>query len=98
MLRIQMGLFLLSALGFAAAAEDSATVLARAKTASGAARWDAIRSWHGDGTITSGGLSGEYQVTVDMTGIRSVDSYRLGSVDGAEGFDGTRAWERDPGG
>jgi len=98
MLRIQMGLFLLSALGFAAAAEDSATVLARAKTASGAARWDGIRSWHGDGTITSGGLSGEYQVTVDMTGVRSVDSYRLGSVDGAEGFDGTRAWERDPGG
>jgi len=54
MLRISMGLFLLSALGFAAAAEDSATVLARAKTASGAARWDGIRSWHGDGTITSG--------------------------------------------
>lgn len=79
-------------------AQDAASVLARAKAASGGERWDAAKSWHGDGTFSSGGLSGDYHATVDLLGGRSVDSYRLGSVEGAEGYDGKLGWERDPDG
>jgi hypothetical protein len=79
-------------------AEDAAEILARSKDASGGAAWDIAHSWHGDGKIIAGGLSGEYHVTVDLLRGRSVDTYKLGPVDGADGYDGTLAWSRDPGG
>ena len=79
-------------------AEDAASVLARGKAARGGAAWDNTRTWHGDGTFSAGRLNGEYHVTVDLIGGRSVDAYKLGPVDGADGYDGKLAWERDPGG
>ena len=91
-------LLLTLAVSAAAHADDVSGLLARSKQAAGGARWDAARSWHGDGTLSTGGLSGEFHATVDLRTGRSVDSYKLGSVEGADGFDGARAWERDPGG
>lgn len=85
-------------LGGALHAEPAADVLARSKAASGGSAWDTARSWHGDGTIRAGGLSGEYHVTVDLRDGRSVDRYKLGPVDGADGYDGAHAWSQDPGG
>src|SRR5215470_8971943 len=87
-------------LAFAGAcrAQDAASVLARAKAASGGERWDGVKSWRGDGTFASGGLGGDYHAIVDLIGGRSADSYKLGSVDGAEGWDGKVGWERDPDG
>lgn len=79
-------------------AEDSAPVLARAKAASGGELWDTARSWHGDGTFAAGGLDGEFHMTVDLRNGRSADAYTLGSVGGADGYDGTHAWGQDPGG
>ena len=96
MRQLYFGLVLL--LSVSAQAQDSAAVLARAKAASGGAAWDAARSWHGDGTFSAGGLSGEYHVTVDLTNGRSADAYKFGSVSGADGYDGVRAWGQDPGG
>lgn len=86
--------------GFAAAgpAGDAGSVLARAKAVSGGAAWESARSWRGEGTLAGGGLSGEYHATVDLTTGRSADSYKLGPVDGADGYDGKRAWAKDPGG
>jgi hypothetical protein len=81
-----------------AAPQDSAAVLARAKAASGGARWDGARSWRGEGQVFAGGLAGSYTMTVDLERGRSVDRYRLGPVDGADGFDGRAAWQKDPGG
>src|ERR1041385_3232515 len=99
MLRLQLGLVLFL-IGFAsiAGAEDSAGVIARAKAISGGELWDAARSWRGEGTLAIGGLSGEFHVTVDLVRGRSADAYKLGSVAGADGYDGARGWERDPGG
>ena len=93
-------LVLLMSCGFAAAAmaEDAGSVLARAKAASGGGRWDTVRSWRGGGTLAGGGLSGEYHATVDLATGRSADSYKLGPVDGADGYDGKQAWGKDPGG
>jgi len=98
MIRLALGLLMIC--GFAAAvfAEDSASVLGRAKAASGGERWDTARSWRGEGNVYGGGLSGHYQATVDLLTGRSADKYQLGPVDGADGFDGKRAWQQDPGG
>jgi hypothetical protein len=82
----------------AAPAEDAGSVLARAKAVSGGDSWNTARSWRGDGTLAAGGLSGEYHATVDLTNGRSADSYKLGPVDGADGYDGKLAWGKDPGG
>jgi len=91
--------FLMSC-GFAAAAtaEDAGRVLARAKAVSGGDVWNTARSWRGDGILRAGGLGGEYHATIDLTTGRSADSYKLGPVDGADGYDGKQAWGKDPGG
>jgi hypothetical protein len=79
-------------------AGDATSIFTRAKAASGGARWDAVKSWHADGTAAAGGMSGAFHVTVDARNGRSADAYTIGPVDGAEGFDGTHSWTRDPGG
>ena len=98
MLRTCLIALLLSGLAPAVQAEDAASVLARFKAASGAEKWDTVQSWHGDGTLSTGGLSGEFHATVDLRTGRSGDTYKLGPVDGADGYDGQQAWEKDPGG
>ena len=82
----------------AAPAEDAGSVLARAKALSGGDLWDTARTWQGDGTLAAGGLNGEYHATVDLKTGRSADNYKLGPVDGADGYDGKHAWGKDPGG
>jgi hypothetical protein len=72
--------------------------VARSKAVSGAARWDETSSWHGEGALATGGLKGAYQTTVDLRTGRSADAYQLGSIQGADGYDGKAAWSKDPGG
>lgn len=79
-------------------ASDAVGIFARAKTASGGARWDTVQSWHGDGTASTGGMNGAFHITVDARTGRSVDSYQIGPLAGADGYDGTQTWQRDPGG
>lgn len=95
---LRPALILLLTLAGPVRAEDSAAVLARAKAASGGTLWDGARAWRGDGTFAAGGLSGEFHMLVDLQTGRSADSYRLGSVSGADGYDGVRGWGQDPGG
>ena len=91
-------LFVLLLASFSAQAADPAAIVARFKSASGGGAWDNAASWHGDGTLAAGGMSGAYHVTVDLRDGRSVDSYALGSIEGADGYDGRHAWSQDPGG
>ena len=94
-----IALSLLSFLGATATrAETAAEVFERYKAATGGAHWDITHSWHGDGHLSAGGLSGEYHATVDLQTGRSADAYKMGSVEGGDGYDGTLSWERDPGG
>jgi hypothetical protein len=81
-----------------AQADDAASVLARYKSASGGAAWDAVKTLHMAGTLSAGGLSGDVSIVQDLATGRSADSYKLGSMEGADGYDGKLAWERDPGG
>ena len=98
MFRIALALVLSFGMVAGATAQDSASVLARAKVVSGGPRWDAARSWRGEGALSAGGLSGDIAMTVDLATGRSASSYSLGPIQGAEGFDGRLGWERDPGG
>ncbi len=82
----------------AGATETADAVLARYKAASGGARWDAIKTLQWNGTIASGGLDGPWRFTLDLANLRSSDDYRLGPIEGADGYDGSRLWRRDAGG
>lgn len=82
----------------AAQGENATDVFARSKAASGGAHWDNLRSLQEDGTLSAGGLSGEFHATQDLLTGRSGKRYKVGPVDGADGYDGHGAWQREPGG
>ena len=79
-------------------ADDAATLFARSKDASGGARWDSVKSLGASGSLIAGGLEGTFESTLDVTSGRSSSHYRLGPVEGAQGYDGRIGWSRDPGG
>ena len=82
----------------AAQAEDAASLMARFKAASGGAAWDNAKTLHATGALAAGGMSGEVTVVQDLRTGRSADAYKLGTIEGADGYDGKLAWTRDPGG
>ncbi len=47
-------------------AGDAVGIFARARAASGGASWDGVRSWHSAGTVATGGLSGNFDSTIDL--------------------------------
>jgi hypothetical protein len=79
-------------------AEDASRVFAHFKAASGDTRWDGVHSLQSTGALSAGGLKGEFHEVQDLVTGRSSSSYKIGPVDGAQGYNGTHAWERDPGG
>jgi hypothetical protein len=96
---VPIALLALAALDMPAArASDAAQVFAQFKTASGGTSWDAVRSLHATGTLHAGGMDGSFESTEELASGRSVSRFRLGPIEGAEGYDGTRGWSRDPGG
>jgi hypothetical protein len=78
--------------------EDAAKLFARFKSASGGSKWDDVLELQDYGTLTAGGLSGEFHAKHDLLTGRLTSRYRMGSVDGGAGFDGHTAWQRGPGG
>jgi hypothetical protein len=81
-----------------ARADEASDLFARYKQASGGARWDAVRALRSEGTLKAGGLEGAFGSTVDVTRGRSASRYQLGPIEGAQGYDGSVGWTRDPGG
>jgi hypothetical protein len=79
-------------------ADATADLFAQYKTASGGAHWDTVKSLRSTGTLAAGGLSGAIEAIQDVSSGRSTDRYKLGPVEGADGYDGKLAWQRDPGG
>jgi hypothetical protein len=100
LIRWSSGIFAASLLLVSAAvhAGDAAAVLARYKAAAGGAAWDSVKTIHATGTLRAGGLEGELAIVQDVATGRSSDSYKLGPIDGADGYDGRVSWTRDPGG
>lgn len=95
------GLLLLAAVSAdarSAPADDAAALFARYKEASGGARWDAAKAMETRGTLRAGGLEGTYRAVQDLLRGRSASQYRLGPIEGADGYDGRVGWSRGPGG
>lgn len=72
--------------------------LARAKAAAGGAAWDGVRSFHVKARISTGGLSGTAEGWEDVIRGRYLNTFALGSIQGAEGYDGKSPWSKDPSG
>lgn len=91
-------ILLLVPIASVARGDDAAALAARDKAASGGARWDAVKTLETVGTLHTGGLDGTFRAVQDLSGARSVNRYKLGPIEGADGYDGTHGWSRDPGG
>lgn len=91
---------LLGCLAFAAHADaaDPRELLARSKQAAGGAAWDHVKTLHSRGRVETGGLSGSADSWDDVLTGRFLDTFELGPVSGADGFDGKGRWSRDPAG
>ena len=96
--RLAISLFAWTLLATAAHAEDAATLFARFKAASGGTHWDGAKSLRQTGTLHAGGLDGDFEMLQDLSTGRSVNRYKLGPIEGADGYDGRAGWSRDPGG
>jgi len=88
------------ALGMArvACGDTAGELLEHYKQASGGVRWDGVTGLRSEGSLTAGGLAGSFTALQDLASGRSVMRYRLGPVEGADGYDGKLAWSQDPGG
>ena len=88
------------ALGMArvACADTAGELLEHYKQACGGVRWDGVTGLRSEGSLTAGGLAGSFTALQDLASGRSVTRYRLGPVEGADGYDGKLAWSQDPGG
>lgn len=98
--RLPISLLALLALTAGAAhAGDAAALITRDQAAAGGARrWEGVTSLQMTGTLHAGGLDGTFRTVRDFTRLRTLTEYRLGPVEGAEGYDGRQGWSRDPGG
>jgi predicted aspartyl protease len=56
--------------------------------------WVRVVGLRGEGTVSAGGLEGRFESLEDVRNGRSINRYRLGPIEGAEGYDGERAWQR----
>jgi hypothetical protein len=77
---------------------DAMALLAHHKQASGGARWDEVSSVREHGTMSMGGLAGEFHALRDLRTGRYASHHALGPITGAAGFDGVATWQRGPGG
>ena len=81
-----------------ARAADPADILARAKEAAGGKAWDAVHTLHTRARIATSGLAGPADAWDDLRNGRFADSFDLGPVTGAGGFDGKATWTQDASG
>jgi hypothetical protein len=76
----------------------AAALLAKTKDAAGGAAWDAVRTSHSHTRVETGGLKGTADGWDDVLTGRHCDTYALGPITGAEGWDGKAGWEKDTSG
>ena len=74
---------------------DPVAVLAAAKTASGGAAWDALRTQRSEVKLAAANLEGSVERWSDIANGRSVMRYRIGPISGAAGYDGKQVWTQE---
>ncbi|MGH8128054.1 MAG: aspartyl protease family protein [Gammaproteobacteria bacterium] len=81
-----------------AATPTAAQILAQSKAASGGDAWNGVHTLRFEAAIQTSGLSGTATELDDLVSGRSLSRYNLGSLKGAQGFDGKVGWTMSPGG
>jgi len=71
------------------------SLIAAARQATGGPAWDKIVTWHENGTLAAGGLSGTYDSWTDLPTLRNRGSFALGPASGGGGWDGRQVWTTD---
>lgn len=82
----------------ALAASGTDAVLAANKAATGGTAWDGMVTLKIAYTYSGQGLTGTQSTLEDLERGAFVDSYDIGPTSGATGFDGSKAWEKEPSG
>ena len=83
---------------WAFAAPTAAEILNANHAATGGAAWDGRATLKTDYAYAGQGMTGKIESLTDLKTPRFVDSYQIGPMSGAMGFDGKHAWEKDPSG
>ncbi|HUJ60212.1 MAG TPA: aspartyl protease family protein [Kofleriaceae bacterium] len=73
-------------------------LVAAFRDATGGAAWDGLHGLSTRATVSIGGMTGTSETIEDIPSGRSRSAIHLPALDQADGFDGTTAWERAPGG
>ncbi len=89
---------LLSALALPAYAATPADILAANKTAMGGEAWSSKATLTLDYAFSGQGLTGTADTQMDLSRGAFIDRYDLPPTEGASGYDGEKAWEREPSG
>lgn len=74
---------------------DPLAILGEAKTATGGAAWDGLRSQHTKVKIATGGIEGSAERWASLFTGRSRMRFAVGTVSGTLGYDGINAWSQD---
>ena len=82
----------------ARAAPSVANILSANKAASGGSAWDDKVTLSADYIYFGQGLTGTTHSLTDLKNGRTESNYSIGPATGANGFDGTNAWEKDTSG
>src|ERR1700749_2195961 len=80
------------------AAPTAARLLAANKGASGGSAWDGKAALKEVYDYSGQGMTGKTDTTFDLKSERFLDTFAIGPVTGAAGFDGTSSWSKDPSG
>lgn len=96
--RMMFGLLWMLAVPVQAAVGDAASVLARARAASGGEPWLSVQRLQAEGEQSLGGLHGRWELNQDLRAGRYAEQAQLGDFIVAQGFDGQLSWRRDYGG
>ncbi len=78
----------------AQAAADVSLWPTRVREAGGVAAWQQMVALRSTGTLAVGGLEGEFEALEDARDGRSISRYKLGPMEGGQGYDGETSWSR----
>jgi hypothetical protein len=98
LLKLAFTIVLLCSTATVALAASPAEILAANKAASGGTAWDGKATLKAEFAYSGEGMTGSTHSTTDLKQGRWADEFQIGPISGANGFDGTIAWERDPSG
>jgi hypothetical protein len=82
----------------ALASPSIADILSANHAAAGGTAWTDKATLKADYTYKGQGLTGKVQSLTDLKTPRYTDSYQIGPLSGANGFDGHQVWAKDPSG